>query len=67
MGTGFGYVLATGRAEIAMDCAVSVWDCAPIKAIIEGAGGVYSDFAGSRLTLASAVFASNGVSPRRSA
>jgi histidinol-phosphatase len=61
-GDAFSYLLvATGRAEIAVDSAVSIWDCAPLKPIIEEAGGIYTDFAGAPLTHTGTALASNGL------
>jgi histidinol phosphatase-like enzyme (inositol monophosphatase family) len=65
-GDGFGYLLlATGRAEVSIDCGVSLWDCAPLKPIVEEAGGVYGDFAGAPLTSTGTVLASNGLLHRQ--
>jgi len=44
-GDGYGYALvATGRAEAMLDPVMSLWDLAPMKPIIEEAGGVYTDW-----------------------
>ncbi len=44
----YGYVLvATGRAEVMLDAAINVWDCAPILPILEEAGGRFTDWAGT--------------------
>lgn len=60
-GDAYGYLLvASGRAEIGLDPVVSVWDCAPLRPIIEEAGGRYSDFKGLKTSQASTVLASNG-------
>lgn len=60
-GDAYGYLLvASGRAEIAIDPVVSPWDCAPLKPIIEEAGGTYSDFRGLRTLPSASVVASNG-------
>ena len=43
----FGYVLlATGRADIMLDAAMNVWDCAPMQPILEEAGGHFTTWAG---------------------
>jgi histidinol-phosphatase len=43
----YGHALvATGRAEAMIDPIMSVWDSAPIKPIIEEAGGVFTDCSG---------------------
>lgn len=44
----YGYLLvATGRAEVMVDPVLSPWDAAPLKPIIEEAGGVFTDWDGS--------------------
>jgi len=46
-GDAFGYLLvATGRAEIAIDPAMSLWDTASLQPIIEEAGGKFFDWQG---------------------
>lgn len=46
-GDAYGYVLvATGRAEVMLDPATSVWDCAALKPILEEAGGTFTDWQG---------------------
>lgn len=48
-GDAYGYLLvATGRAEIAIDPAMSLWDTAPLQPIIEAAGGKFCDWQGER-------------------
>lgn len=43
----YGHILvASGRAEIMLDPAMSVWDCAPLQVIVEEAGGVFTDWDG---------------------
>ena len=43
----YGYFLvATGRAEIAMDPAMGAWDAAALQAVVEEAGGVFTDWQG---------------------
>jgi len=43
----YGHVLvATGRADVALDPVVSVWDCAALAAILEEAGGTFTDWSG---------------------
>ncbi len=47
-GDAFGYALvATGRAEIMLDPAVSPWDCAPMAPILREAGGHFADWQGN--------------------
>ncbi|HEX9109602.1 MAG TPA: inositol monophosphatase family protein, partial [Longimicrobiales bacterium] len=46
-GDGYGYALvATGRAEAMLDPVMSLWDIAPLRPIIEEAGGVFTDWTG---------------------
>lgn len=45
--------LAEGRADIVIDAGQSVYDFAPYRPIIEGAGGTITDWSGSPLTLQS--------------
>lgn len=46
-------LLASGRTDLALDAGFKVWDYAPYRPIVEGAGGVISDWHGHPLTLAS--------------
>jgi histidinol-phosphatase len=47
-GDGYGYALvATGRAEAMLDPHFSPWDAAPLRPIIEEAGGVFTDWTGA--------------------
>lgn len=47
-GDAYGYALvATGRAEIMLDAAMKVWDCAPLQVIMEEAGGSFTDWNGT--------------------
>jgi myo-inositol-1(or 4)-monophosphatase len=44
----YGYMLvATGRAEVALDPIMAVWDCAPFPVIMREAGGYFGDWAGN--------------------
>jgi inositol-phosphate phosphatase/L-galactose 1-phosphate phosphatase/histidinol-phosphatase len=45
--------LAEGRTDIAMDAGQQVYDFAPFRPIIEGAGGIITDWNGHALTLES--------------
>jgi histidinol phosphatase-like enzyme (inositol monophosphatase family) len=57
----YSYLLvATGRADLAVDPVMSLWDCAPLKPIIEEAGGVYTDFDGAPSLHTGSSLASNG-------
>jgi myo-inositol-1(or 4)-monophosphatase len=43
----YGYLLvATGRAELALDPAMNSWDCAPFPPILQEAGGYFGDWKG---------------------
>ncbi len=45
----YGYVLvATGRADVMLDPAMNVWDCAALLPVIEEAGGTFTDWRGRR-------------------
>jgi histidinol-phosphatase len=47
-GDAYGYFLvATGRAEIMVDPAMRLWDCAPLQVIMEEAGGTFTDWKGT--------------------
>lgn len=47
-GDAYGYSLvATGRADIMVDAAMSPWDCAPMLTILREAGGVFTDWRGN--------------------
>jgi myo-inositol-1(or 4)-monophosphatase len=44
----YGYLaVATGRAELMVDAAMAVWDCAPFPPIFREAGGYFGDWQGS--------------------
>ncbi|MFT4015238.1 MAG: inositol monophosphatase family protein [Paracoccus sp. (in: a-proteobacteria)] len=45
--------LAEGRSDLAIDAGQKVFDFAPFRPVVEGAGGVISDWAGRPLTLES--------------
>jgi histidinol phosphatase-like enzyme (inositol monophosphatase family) len=58
----YGYVLvATGRAEVALDPVVNVWDCAALLPIVEEAGGRFTDWRGQRTIRGGEAVATNGV------
>jgi histidinol phosphatase-like enzyme (inositol monophosphatase family) len=46
-------LLAAGRTDVAIDTGLKIFDYAPFVPLIEGAGGVITDWAGEPLTLAS--------------
>jgi len=44
----YGYLLvATGRAELALDAMITPWDCAPLVPILTEAGGYFGDWQGN--------------------
>ncbi|HTQ84685.1 MAG TPA: histidinol-phosphatase [Candidatus Solibacter sp.] len=56
----YGYALvATGRAEIMLDAALSEWDAAPLIPILEEAGGRFTDWKGIRTISGGDGFATN--------
>ncbi len=56
----YGYTLvATGRAEVALDPAMHLWDCAALLPIIEEAGGRFGDWRGRRTIGAAEALATN--------
>ena len=56
----YGYLLvATGRAEVMVDDALSVWDAAVLQPLIEEAGGVFTDWTGRRAGLVADAIATN--------
>jgi len=56
----FGYLLvATGRAEVMCDGAMSVWDAAALQPIIEEAGGVFTDWLGVPTAFGGSAVATN--------
>ena len=58
----YAYLLvATGRAEIALDAALSEWDAAPLVPIIEEAGGKFTDWRGRRTIAGGDGFATNAI------
>lgn len=57
----YGYVLvATGRAEVAMDAAMAIWDCAALMPVIEEAGGRFTAWSGERTIDGGDAVATNG-------
>lgn len=46
-------LLAAGRADLAIDAGLALYDYAPFRPLIEGAGGVITDWQGRPITLAS--------------
>ena len=57
----YGYVLvATGRADVMLDPAMNVWDCAALLPVLEEAGGTFTDWAGRRTIHSGNAVATNG-------
>ena len=58
----WGYVLvATGRADVAIDAKLSPWDLAAFVPIVEEAGGRITDWRGERTIHSGNVVISNGL------
>ena len=58
----YGYVMvATGRAEMALDPIMNVWDCAALLPVIEEAGGTFTDWTGRPTIHGGEGVATNGV------
>ena len=56
----YGYMLiATGRADIMADGAMSAWDSAALLPVIEEAGGVFTDWTGQRTGFGGNAIATN--------
>jgi myo-inositol-1(or 4)-monophosphatase len=61
-GDAYGYLLvATGRVELMLDPAMSVWDCAPFPPILAEAGGYFGDWQGKRTIYANESIATSNV------
>lgn len=57
----YGYVLvATGRAEVAMDAAMALWDNAALLPVVEEAGGRFTNWFGERTIRPGDSVATNG-------
>jgi fructose-1,6-bisphosphatase/inositol monophosphatase family enzyme len=58
----YAYLLvATGRAEVALDHIMSLWDCAALLPIMEEAGGTFTDWRGQRTIDGGDAIATNGL------
>jgi histidinol-phosphatase len=58
----YGYVLvATGRADVMLDPAMNVWDCAALLPVVEEAGGTFTDWRGHRTIHSGNSVATNGL------
>jgi histidinol-phosphatase len=53
-------LVATGRAEAALDPVMSIWDCAALAPIVEEAGGTFTDWHGRRTIDGGNAIATNG-------
>ncbi|NOK64338.1 MAG: histidinol-phosphatase [Chloroflexi bacterium AL-W] len=61
-GDAYGYVLvATGRAEVMLDPAMSVWDCAALLPVVQEAGGTFTDWHGTPSIHNEEAIATNGL------
>jgi len=59
-GTPPSELLATGRAEVALDPIMNIWDCAALLPIVEEAGGRFTDWSGRRTIDGGEAVATNG-------
>jgi histidinol-phosphatase len=58
----YGHALvATGRAEIMLDRRAAIWDAAPLRPVIEEAGGVFTDWDGNAGHRGGSAVSTNGV------
>jgi len=53
-------LVATGRAEVALDPIVSIWDCAALAPILEESGGTFTDWRGRRTIDGGNAISTNG-------
>ncbi len=61
-GDGYGYLMvATGRAEVMVDPIMALWDAAALPAILEEAGGTFTDWQGNPTYRAGEGMATNGL------
>jgi len=54
-------LVAEGSVEAAIDPAVKIWDCAPLKIIVEEAGGKFTDLAGRAVIDGGSGVSTNGL------
>jgi len=54
-------MLLAGRAEAWIEAGVKIWDLAPLKILVEEAGGAFTDFAGRPTVESGECVASNGL------
>jgi myo-inositol-1(or 4)-monophosphatase len=58
----YGHALvATGRAEIALDPIMNAWDCGPFPPILKEAGGTFTDWSGEESIRAGEAVSTNGL------
>jgi len=58
----YAYALvATGRADVALDPVMNVWDCAALLPVVEEAGGRFTDWKGVRTIHGGEAVATNGL------
>ncbi len=55
------YLVATGRIDVMVDPIMSVWDNAPLKPIIEGAGGRFTSLIGGSTIHGGSALSTNGI------
>jgi len=61
-GDAYGHCLvATGRADVALDPHMNPWDCAALVPILEEAGGTFTDWAGATTIHGGDAVSTNGV------
>ncbi|HZB95211.1 MAG TPA: inositol monophosphatase family protein, partial [Herpetosiphonaceae bacterium] len=57
----YGHILvATGQAEMMLDAAMNVWDCAALLPILQEAGGTFTDWEGNATIHGPDAFSTNG-------
>ena len=54
-------LVAEGSVDVAIDPAVKIWDCAPLKIIVEEAGGKFTDMSGRAVTDGGSGVSTNGL------
>jgi histidinol-phosphatase len=54
-------LVAEGCVDVAIDPAVKIWDCAPLKIIVEEAGGKFTDLAGRAVIDGGSGVSTNGL------
>ncbi len=58
----YGYLMvATGRAEVMLDPVMNLWDIAPLKPVIEEAGGRFTDINGNDNATGTSALATNAL------